>query len=298
MREDASGSRLATIAVVAVAAVLVVPAPVYGAGRERAQSAHDTDPSKAATANCPGGQVVIGAGGRIKGGDGGVILDAVIPRRTSVTVRGAAYPDHDSSWSVIAAAVCELESSGPGVTIESGTTTATCPNGTDLSGSGFDLPTGSVLTGLIPDPAVGDVTVRTPSIVIGGGGPTAYAVCVPELRPTYSTRFEADSPHDASAPKSVTAGGVSDTSYPHLSGVGATITWADHGPGLSPIRSDVFIDTLMPTADLTGVVVEAVDRTPPSGSPGGSERSGGAPAVGPDDGQWSVTGYGINAYYY
>ena len=291
MLGKATRSRLAAAALIAVAglaAPLVAAAPVQAADRQRAESPHDTASPKEAVASCPGGQEVIGASGRIKDGNGGVRLAAIVPGRRTVTVRGEAFADHEGAWSVIAAAICAPASDTltQTATIESGTPTATCPNGTDVAGGGFSLPTNAVLTGLIPDVGARTVTVRTPMIVIGGPRPIAYAICVPQMSPFYTRSFDESSPTDSSAPKLVTAGGTSDWDRPELSGVGGAITWVD-GPGLPVGRSDVFIDTLMLSSDLLTMTMQAVDRTPP------------APAlmVDPED-QWSATAYALAPYYY
>lgn len=144
------------------------------------------------------------------------------------------------------------------------------------------------------------MTVRTPYLRIGGGVPVAYAICVPELPPFYAKRFESTSPVDRSSPRTVTAGKELDWEFPQMSGVGGEVTSVDSAPGPIPIVSDVFIDTLMPSVDLTSVAIQAVRRSPGSGASAGSAygRVGGAPAAGPDDEDWSVTGYGVDGYYY
>ena len=291
MLGKATGSRPAgaLIAVAALAAALVGAAPAQAADRERAESPYDTASPKTAVASCSNGEEVIGASGRIKNGTGGVRLDAIVPGQTTVTVRGEAYADYEGEWSVIAAAVCAPPSDtlAQEVTIESGSPTASCPNGTDLGGSGFDLPSGSVLTGLIPEAGAGTVTVRTPAVVIGGGPAIAYAICVPRQPPTYTRQFEATSPTNTLAPKNVTVSGTPTDYPPELTGVGGEITWVNSGPGPHIARSDVFIDTLMLSADLTSMTMQAVDRTPVFA----------ALVADPDD-AWSGTAYADAPYYY
>jgi hypothetical protein len=286
------GRKIALITVVALGAALVGAAPAQAADRERAESLYNTDSPKTATATCPDGFEVRGAGARLRNGRGKVRLDSIVPTRTSVTVRGETLPGNsdEEPWSAVAAAICAPESDGlaQSTTIETGTTTAECPPGTDLSGAGFDLPSGSVLTGLIPDPGDRSVTVRTPSVVIGAGPVTAYAICVPEFPPSYTRLYETVSATDDSAPKIVTAGGVAPFDLPELTGVGGEITWVDTAPGPSVARSDVFIDTMLPNDDLTHVTVQAVDRTPVSLA---------RMAADPEE-SWSVTGFALAPYYY
>ncbi|HEU4426206.1 MAG TPA: hypothetical protein VFR67_27015 [Pilimelia sp.] len=302
-----TGSRLAAGAaatVVAVTAVLVLPAPAHAAERKRAESAYDSESSKTATATCDPGEVVIGAGGRVKDGDGRVRLAAIIPTLTSVEVRADELSEgHDGSWSVVAFAVCESQAS-VSPTVEAsqpGSSTATCDNGTVPSGTGFELPAGSVLTGLVPDAEGTGVTVRTPFQLIGGDGPVAYAICMEGERSSWGgigpryTRFEEPSPVDGSSPKTVTVSDWFDSAG--MSGVGAEVT----GPGpISRLGSGVFIDTMMPSDDLLTVKVQAVHRpsdddvsTVPTRG-----RLVGTSVAGDEDDDWSVTGYGLDHQYY
>jgi len=299
MLGKATGSRSAAgamIVVAALAAALVGAAPAQAADQERAESPYDTASPKTAVASCPNGQEVIGASGRIKDGDGGVRLSAIIPGQNTVTVRGEAFADHEGAWSVIARAVCAPPSDtlAQAATIESGPSTATCPSGTDLSGAGFDLGGGSVLTGLIPDSIAQTVTVRTPYILIGSA-PVAYAICVPEIPLFFTVQFEASSLTNTIAPKTVTTGGTPPENFPPLTGVGGEINWIHHGPGPTVARSDVFIDTLMLNADLTSMTMQAVDRTPPVPTAG---RADSAALVADPEDEWSATAYADAPYYY
>ncbi|WP_216592268.1 hypothetical protein [Verrucosispora sioxanthis] len=105
----------AAAAVVAVAAMLVLPGTAHAAYRHRAESGYDTTSSKSVTATCGPGEELIGAGGRIRNGNGGVRLAAIVPGTTSVVVRGEAYPGHAEPWSVIAAAICAPDDGTPRV---------------------------------------------------------------------------------------------------------------------------------------------------------------------------------------
>lgn len=302
MLGSSTGSRLAVgtaATVVAVVGALVLPTPAYAAHRQRAESARDTATSKTATAACLDGEVLIGAGGRINEGRGGVALTAVVPAQNSVTVRGDAFAGHQGAWSVIAVAVCQTRSIGAsGVVIgqPGSPSTATCADGARLRGTGFALPPGSVLTSLLPSLDEASVTVRTPAIPIGADPPVAYAICVHQLPVSHRLRdYQQTSPVDAAAAKSVTADRGSAYEFPQMSAVGGEVSWADRSPVGRPT---VFLDTLMPGEDLSGVTVQAVRRPAgPTGRPVPG-RVGGAPPEDPADDQWSTTAHAIGDVYY
>src|SRR6185369_6561469 len=173
---------LATAVVAATVALVAVPVKAYAAtDRNRVESAYNITPSKSATADCDPGDVLIGGGARIINGGGAVVLAAMVPGATSMTARGESSTGNQNPWSVVAVAVCRPASQGtPQIATSDGSTTATCQDGTYLSGTGFELPDGTALTGLIPENGRTD-TVRTAFIRAGGDGPVAYAVCVPAL---------------------------------------------------------------------------------------------------------------------
>jgi hypothetical protein len=288
---------LATAVVAATVALVAVPVKAYAATeRNRVESAYNDDPSKTATATCDAGDVVIGAGARIINGGGAVVLAAMVPGATSVTARGEADADYDQRWSVVAVAVCRPASQGTPqiVTSGAGSPTATCRNNTYLSGTGFELPDGSALTGLIPENGR-TVTVRTAYILMGGGSPVAYAVCVPEAGdPLFSMRWQATSPLSLGSPKLVTAREPADVD-PHavMSGVGGSIAYL----GTLPIvHTGVFIDGLVPSDDLLSGTVEAVAVD--GGSAAARTAGGAGLASGPGPDAWSVTAYVQAADYY
>jgi hypothetical protein len=293
MLRKSTGSRLAAGAattVVAMAAALVLPAPAHAAGRHRAESAYDTTSSKTATATCDPGEVMVGAGGRIRDGEGGVALAAMIPTRNSVTVRGEALTGHRDAWSVVAAAICypePAEEYAPTIVVSPvGSRTAECPEGAGLFGTGFDLRGSELLTGLVPDPYHDSVTVRSPSLRLGDP-PVAYAICIPSSVAYMNHRT---SLVNGASPKRVTVPVGDD-----LTGAGAEITMVGSSLGSPLPISDVFIDTLMPSEDVTELSVQAVRRSSGSGAsatPAGARFAGSSMAGDGDD--WSVTGYGVD----
>jgi hypothetical protein len=218
-----------------------------------------------------------------------------VPGATSVTARGEAGSGYDEPWSVVAVAVCRPAAEGtPRITTSgAGSTVATCPTGTYLSGTGFELPDATVLTGLIPENGR-TVTVRTPYLVIGGGAPVAYAVCVPEAGdPFFSMRWQATSPFSPASPRLVTARETGQEPHAVMSGVGGSIAFFGTLPA---VHAGVFIDALMPSDDLSSGTVEAVAR-------GGADpivRTAGAArgASAPDSDAWAVTAYVQAADYY
>ncbi|MEG3632704.1 hypothetical protein [Micromonospora palythoicola] len=296
----------AAAAVVAVSAMLVLPGTAHAAYRHRAESAYDTTSSKSVTATCGPGEALIGAGGRIRNGNGGVRLAAIVPGPTSVVVRGEAYPDHAEPWSVIAAAICAPDDGTPRVVEVSpaGSRTASCPTDLVLSGTGFDLPAGVPLAGLVPDADGGGVTVRTAFQPVGAG-PVAYAVCVDGNRASWDgvglryKRFATTSPVGTSSPRVVIVQREWEDELPSMSGVGGEITvLPDPADPFPALVSDIFIDAMMPNDDGSQVTVAAVRRA----TAGAGRSVGGAAAAGnglrsldrhpaADDTLWTVTGY-------
>jgi hypothetical protein len=287
---------LATAVVAASVALVAVPVKAYAATeRNRVESAYNEDESKTVTADCDPGDVVIGAGARIINGGGAVALAAMVPGATSVSARGEAGSGYDEPWSVVAVAVCRPATQGTPqiITSGAGSTVATCPGGTYLSGTGFEIPDGTVLTGLIPENGR-TVTVRTPYILIGGGSPVAYAVCVPEVGdPFFSMRWQAASGFSTASPRLVTARETGQEPHAVMSGVGGSIAYFG---SLPVVRSGVFLDALMPSDDLASGTVEAVTV---AGADAAVRTAAGARlASAPDPDAWAVTAYVQAADYY
>jgi hypothetical protein len=316
----AGGLAVTTAGAPAAATGSAAPAAATGAApaaggtidRQRAESGHGTKPDKSATAGCPDGQTVIGAGGRIEDNDGTVVLTGVVPTTTSVTATAAALPDQPATaWSVVAVAVCRqitatttnaasitaastnaaasiaaasATAAGPAApapgaagptTVVTGSSTADCPGGTVLSGSGFALAGTAgqaLLTGLVPDPWIGRVTATAVLRAPGVAAPTAYAICVPPEPGNIAVRVEGASASDTTAPKTATAAGSPYGRVAQVYGVGGLVT----GP-----VSDVFLDVLVPDPGLA------------SGTARASKLAGGT-----DPGAWSLTAYGTDAYSY
>ncbi len=291
------GLARAVVAVVVAAGALGAALPggsaaATGADRDRyrAESAHDTSTPKAVTAGCPAGEIAFGGGGRVVDGNGSVLLTSVVPDGDSVTVTAGALPEYETAWSVVAVVVCyppqpaavaARSAAAPATSTQSvvaHASVATCPSGTELSGTGFALAGGpgqQLLTGLVPDTGARTVSVSVVNTASGLAKPTAYAVCVPPFGdPYYALRVEGSSANDTTVPKVASAsgapGGVDDWAV--LSGAGGLIV---NGP------SDAFLDTVVPDPGLLSATARA------NRLPGGATGSA-----------WLVTAYGTDAYYY
>jgi hypothetical protein len=256
--------------------------------RYRAVSAHDTTLVKTATASCPDGLVVLGTGGRIIDGDGRVALAAIVPAPdlTSVTARGVALPGDPAPWSVVAAAVCGPANGAP-TRARSGfmSPVATCPDRKLALAGGFDLPAGAALAALIPaTDSAGEVVLATP--YQPDNPPVAYAICVNGLGSgTYHPIRLVTPPGrpDPSAPK------TSVVPLPAYAGAMTGAGGAVDGPFGGQVDG-VFLDTLMPSDDLSAVEVRAV-AVPSSVAARTADDD-------PDPGGWSLTGYGTAEVYY
>ncbi|MFD0823617.1 hypothetical protein ACFQ0D_36035, partial [Micromonospora zhanjiangensis] len=248
------------------------------------ESAHDTTSPKSVTATCGPGEVLVGAGGRIRNGNGGVRLAAIVPGTTSVVVRGEAYPDYAEPWSVMAAAICASDDGQTRIVRVSptGSRTATCPADLVLGGTGFDLPAGVPLTGLVPDADGAGVTVRTALQPLGTPGPVAYAVCVEGYRASWGgvgaryKRFATTGPVGTSSPRTVTVQRQWEWEVPSMSGVGGEVVVLPGPADPFPTNtSAIFIDAMMPNDDGTQVTVGAVHRA--TAATAGRSARGGRP---------------------
>jgi hypothetical protein len=212
---------------------------------------------KQVTATCPDGSL-FATGARIVGGDGGVVLTAIIPDAVSdsVTVTARARDWVDGAWSLMAFAVCDRSIQPPGVTsqtaIGQASVTASCPGDTRLTGAGFRLDGWPGIAGVrelaissnLRDVRVGTAGTAAPEAV------TAYGIC---KEPTGSLGVVVTSTGtvDGQWPRSATAG---DTTLDMVVyGVGATVT----GP------ADAFLTALVPNLDHNLAVAEAVRGGPP-----------------------------------
>ncbi|ROO52480.1 hypothetical protein EDC02_7407 [Micromonospora sp. Llam0] len=256
-------------------------------------SDHDRSRVKTVTAHCPDpGQSVYGAGARIIGGAGGVVLTAMAPDQTlsSVTVAAAARTGHDSAWSVSAYAVCDVSSEPPERTaataVDSATATATCPDRTQVTGTGFRVDADVDLSYV--DEVAPDRDLRRVRVHAGGSTPTrvvAYAIC---KRPTavdgsLGTRLTATTATDGAWPKTaiVDASGTDQRVY----GVGASV----RGQGV------LFLTALVPDP-LRNLAGARADRgTGPAGAGPLRHDLDGRHSDGVlgDDAEGELTGYGI-----
>src|SRR5262245_42075412 len=82
---------------------------VDGLQQVRSDSTFDTNPFKAARADCPPGKVVLGGGGTINGGLGQILLvgsRSFFNGASYIAVGKAAAPNATVHWSVTAYAIC------------------------------------------------------------------------------------------------------------------------------------------------------------------------------------------------
>jgi hypothetical protein len=125
--------------------------------RESISSSND----KPVTVTCPAGKVVLGTGGSITGGHGNVVIDAIVPTETTVTVRASEVDfGYAARWTVRAYAVCgdepggrEIESRATNPSSEDKGGNAPCDPGKVVFGAGFDLEEaagGTFIDDLIP----------------------------------------------------------------------------------------------------------------------------------------------------
>ncbi len=165
-----------------------------------AASVNDSETEKSATVTCPAGLRVIGAGGGINGGDPTLVpanltLETVRPNSALTGVTATAHETEGgtaSNWTLNAYAVCASRpaglrrvktSSAPG-SDEFAQTTATCPAGTHLIGTGGEVVGGAgevVLDDLRADTALTKTTVTGFEDHTGLDSDwhmTAYAICI------------------------------------------------------------------------------------------------------------------------
>jgi len=170
---------LGMAALAAGAAVLGTASAAHAAGTSivvTAASVSGSPVSAFATATCPAGYNLVGAGGGIDGGGGDVVMTDVIPTVSAgtVTVWGHEKGAFAGNWSVVAHAICDSVITGVvriGVNTASNATTPKtvtpmCPAGKTLSGVGYQLQNGN--GEVFPD----DVS---PNFALDGALLTAYA---------------------------------------------------------------------------------------------------------------------------
>jgi hypothetical protein len=165
----------------AASAVTPAAAALPGLALRWASSGHSSE-NKSAEVGCGEGQSVLGIGGRIRGGDGQVVMDALIPEATlgpggDATVRASEIGNGTTElWSIVAYAICaevptiergrigEISSTSPRET-EIGISDNPCSlQNQVLTGTGGEIvdgPPGRILLeALIPSQDLQGVTVR------------------------------------------------------------------------------------------------------------------------------------------
>jgi hypothetical protein len=258
-----------------VHASAICATPPLGLQRSTATSASNST-NKSATATCPTGKKVLGAGGEIAAGGRQVSMVHIRPNSTltAVTVTGAEDgTGFAGNWSVRAYAICATPPRGlqrVAATSASDSSdkvaTATCPTGKGLVGTGGEITggVGQVVLDLIPFPTepmgVDAGGLEDDTGFAGNWSVTSYAICA-----AVSKRVVAQSPTDSSN-KGLFAqcpGSLRTT------GVGGDITGS---PGQVPL-----------------VYVGPTDATATRASAGGAEDETGF------SGNWFVRAYAICA---
>ncbi|HEX8103615.1 MAG TPA: hypothetical protein VF533_13450 [Solirubrobacteraceae bacterium] len=152
-----------------------------------------TSATKTATATCPAGKRVTGAGVDLSTRDGRVLIDYIRPDATLTSVTVSAHEDealYAPGWTLTAYAVCAPAPAGlqrVAATSASSSAakgvTATCPAGKRVLGTGGELagaPQQLHLHGLVPSPDLTKVTVDAFEDETGTAkswSVTAYAIC-------------------------------------------------------------------------------------------------------------------------
>jgi hypothetical protein len=253
------------------------------AGLERVVATSPTDSSdKSATATCPAGKRVVGAGSEIGGGGGQVVMDDLRPNAALDSVAVQGFEDEDGTagnWLVRAYAICAAASQR--VVAQSPTddinknVTATCPGDMEATGGGGDITggAGQVKLGIVR------FTVPTTTTVFvfgleddngyaGNWFVRAYAICATAL-PGHATVADA-SAQDSSSTKTVTTTCPLGTRV-----VGAAGAIFD--PSLEVVLDEITPNAALPSVTATGfedetgtsdtwrVIAYAICATPPPG---------------------------------
>ncbi|WP_412539985.1 hypothetical protein R8Z50_29790 [Longispora sp. K20-0274] len=183
--------RLTVAAIALTVAFAATPAEAALPGHQLVStvSVSDSATTKSATATCPAGKQVVGAGAYIDGVEGQVILDDLIP--TATTVRATGYEIQGgttANWWIRAFAVCASPLPGYEIVTTAGasssankTATAACPAGKQVIGSGAAVTggLGQVVMGTMQPSSTG-TTVIGYEDADGTAATwylTAYAIC-------------------------------------------------------------------------------------------------------------------------
>jgi hypothetical protein len=169
------------------------PAPAGGLSYVSYSTLGNSNTTKAASVACPAGKKVLGAGARILGGDGQVVLDDLVPVASLNSVTVAAYEDstgYAGNWSLDAYAVCanppaNLSRQAADTTPADSTDDAVgiaCPGGTQLHGLGGEITGGQgevMFGGLYPADLTTSVavTIERTGGYAGDWHTRVYAIC-------------------------------------------------------------------------------------------------------------------------
>ncbi|WP_341720073.1 hypothetical protein QQG74_10350 [Micromonospora sp. FIMYZ51] len=190
----------ATLVVPATSATAAVP----GLVRIAAVSATNSASFRSVTATCPAGKVLTGTGYEINGALGEVVVDDLRPNGstisapTAVTVGAYEADPLAGNWNVTAYAICanplpglvRVTTVSPTNSNDFHSTTATCPAGKRLTGTGYEM-TGILGEGVVDDLRPNGSTISAPTAVtvgayeadsfLGNWNVRAYAICANPL---------------------------------------------------------------------------------------------------------------------
>ncbi|RKN49573.1 hypothetical protein [Micromonospora endolithica] len=203
------GVRASVLVLGLVGAAVLVPASpasaaVPGLVRVSAVSANNSNDFHTVTAVCPAGKVLTGTGYEINGATGEAVVDDLRPNGgpavapTAVTATAYEAEPFAGNWSVTAYAICanpvaglvRVSVTGANTSADFRTTTATCPAGKVLTGTGYEM-VGVTGEGIVDDfrPNGGPAAAPTAVTVgayeaeafAGSWTLTAYAICANPL---------------------------------------------------------------------------------------------------------------------
>lgn len=174
-----------------VTAYAICGNPVVNLQRISLQSATDGIATKRVTATCPAGTRLYGLGGEVRGGNGNVFLDRLIPNSLLTSATASASENAaDTSWNLLAYAICGNAPTGLQlVRNQTATNSASvksvavnCPAGKKLIGAGGEIVGRNgrvILDDLTPDTVTNRVTTTAYE---NGPVPTswsldAYGIC-------------------------------------------------------------------------------------------------------------------------
>ncbi|MFK4088497.1 hypothetical protein ACI2LF_30570 [Kribbella sp. NPDC020789] len=240
-------------------------------------SGPSSDASQSATAECPGGSSILGAGGEVVGGRGQATLSTYtqIEREWGSAQAGEDADGTANSWSLTSYAICTSDPIRQSVSQFSAydsaaekAVTVRCPAGTVTTSAGASTSDGGrlVLDDAVPSADLTSVTVDVFESQAGrtdSWSANASARCgaaLPGLQ-----RVAATSPTDSATNKSVTA----------TCPTGKKVVGTGHE--IANGKGQVLLDDVVPSPDLTSVRAEAFEDQ--DGTPN----------------NWSITAYAVCA---